>query len=147
MQSFCIKLCPTLNIVWVSGKEQARLKDLDQVKKNKNKKRSFRLPGCPLSVVDFDVKEDEKGKLFRFLQTQVKFRFSLTCCELDKFLLLVQADKEAVSQWRGALGLWAAGGSGRWKLDIQNPAQERWLDLFFFNLNIFSSLPCRILCF
>lgn len=97
MQSFCIKLCLTLNIVCVSGKEQARFKDLDQVK-NKKQKRAFCLPGCPLSVVDFDVKEDEKGKLFRFRQTQVKYRFSLTCCELDKFLLLVQADKEAVSQ-------------------------------------------------
>jgi hypothetical protein len=47
--------------------------------------------------VDFDVKEDEKGRLFRFLQIQGK-PISLTCCELDKFLLLVQADKETVSK-------------------------------------------------
>lgn len=51
-----------------------------------------------MSIADFDVKEDEKGRLFRFLQTQVKSRFPLTCCELDQFLLLVQADKEAVPQ-------------------------------------------------
>lgn len=86
------------------------------------------LLGCPLSRVDFDVKEDEKGRLFRFLQTQVKPRLPLTCCELDKFLLPVQADKEAVSQWRGALRVWAAGGGRWWELDIQSPAQERWLD-------------------
>lgn len=92
------------------------------------------------------MKEDEKGRLFRFLQSQGKFRFSLTCCELDKFLLLVQADKEAVPQWWRALGLRAAGGSRWWKLDIQSPAQKRWLD-FLKNVNVLRSLLCRILCF
>lgn len=72
------------------------------------------------------LKENEKGVCFEIFQTQTKPRLPLACCQLDKFLVLVKADKEIVSQrWGALLHVRAAGRRGRRDLDLPEPAEER----------------------
>lgn len=74
------------------------------------------------------LKENEKGVCLKIFQTQTKPRLPLACCKLDQFLLLVKADKEIVSQrWWTLLHVRAAGRWGWWELDLQEPAEKRWL--------------------
>lgn len=72
------------------------------------------------------LKENEKGVRFEIFQTQTKPRLPLACCQLDKFLVLVKADKEIVSQrWGTLLHVRAAGRRGRRELDLPEPAEKR----------------------
>lgn len=87
------------------------------------------------------LRENEKGVCFEIFQTQTKSRLPLACCQLDKFLVLVKADKEIVSQrWGALLHVRAAGRRGWRELDLPEPAEERWL-AFSLTLAIAAQVP------